>query len=104
VVIKEGQKVWVWQDRCGITETTIKTIGRKYVFLSYPSKVKFNIDDLKEHDYCGSPAFIILDIEEFNQQQRYEKIKVKLYRMNWDKVKEEDLAKIESIMQDYFSV
>ncbi|WP_236896964.1 hypothetical protein [Clostridium beijerinckii] len=100
--IKKGQKVWVWQDRCGITETTIKTIGRKYITLEYPYNMKFNIDDLKENNYCGLPAFIILDIEEYKREQHYDSLKIKLRRTNWDKVKQSDLDKIEEIMKECF--
>lgn len=28
MTIVKGQKVWVWRDRIGIEETTVKSVGR----------------------------------------------------------------------------
>lgn len=65
--IKKGQKVWVWQYKDVLTETIVKKIGRKYISLDYPSNIKFNINNLREHNFSGISAYIILDIEEYKR-------------------------------------
>ena len=96
--IIKGQKIWVWQDRCGVSETVVKTVGRKYITVESPSRIKFRISDLRENDGCGLPAYLITDLDEYNKKCHYADIRRKLYRMNWNKISEENLDKIEKIL------
>lgn len=97
--IKKGQKVWINKDICGITETEIITVGRKYITVKL-WKLKFDKDTFVEVGGYGLPAFLILDLEEYNRKCEIQKMKQKLYRYNWDKLDDDKLEKIYEIMKD----
>lgn len=97
--IVKGQKIWVWRDRTGIEETTVKSVGRKYITINDTWCTKFHRDTLKQVNGCGLSDFLITDIEEYNRQQFYRNSRSKLSRINWDKVSCENIDKILEILK-----
>ena len=99
MAIVKGQKIWVWRYRTGVEETTVKSVGRKYITINDSRGTKFYRDTLKQVNGCGSPDFLITDIEEYNRQQFYRNSRSKLSRTNWDKVSCENIDKILEILK-----
>ena len=97
--IVKGQKIWVWRDRIGIEETTVKSVGRKYITINDPWGTKFYRDTLKQVDEYGLEGFLITDIEEYNREQFYRNSRSKLSRINWNKVSCENIDKILEILK-----
>lgn len=96
--IVKGQKIWAWIDRTGIIETTVKSSGRKYITINDTCNTKFDKETLKEVRDYGIQSFLILDIEKYNQEQYYDKLKSDISKTNWDKVSEDNLDKIKEIL------
>jgi hypothetical protein len=101
--IKKGQKIWVWRQTRGVTETVVTLVGRKYIYVENPSKTRFRVSDLNEEDSAGFSSYLILDIDKYKHDLVYDKLRVKLNRFDkWHKVSEEKLTKIENILNEYF--
>ncbi len=98
VTVKKGQKIWVWRDRCGVTETTVKTVGTKYITIDDARNTKFKVSDLRQHNGCGNVSFLIIDIDEYNRDCHYGKLRTKLRRFDWDGISSEKLDEIEKIL------
>ena len=96
--IKKGQKVWIciYKRKTEISETTIKSVGRKYITTDHDDRIKFNRETLIEVDGRGYSSYLILDIEEYNTNNYYANIIFKLKKMDWgiDRVKLDEIAKI----------
>lgn len=100
--IKRGQKVWVSMPMYGeVKETTIKSVGNKYITVECKSGRKFHRDTLKEVDSCGIADFIILDLEKYEEDKRYSSMIRRFKKFDWSILDREDLEKIEDILRDY---
>ena len=97
--INKGQKVWVHTDFCGLIETEIITIGRKYITVKQ-WKMKFDKKTFKEVNACGSPSTLIFDLDEYKRKCELNKLRVKIHRFNWDKLDIERLEKVYEIIKD----
>lgn len=97
--IKKGQKVWILADFCGLTETEVITVGRKYITVK-AWKLRFDKDTFREVNGTGSGVRIILDLDEYKRKLEVQKIKQKLYKYNWYKLDDETLEKVYEIMKD----
>jgi hypothetical protein len=99
--VEKGQKVWVWRQQGGITETIVTSVGRKYIQVQH-SRSKFRIEDLVEQDGVGYSSFLILDIEKYKHDKYYQNLRSKLHRFDkWDKISERNLAVIKDILKEY---
>ena len=99
MTIVKGQKIWVWRNGTGIEETTVKSVGRKYITINDSRGTKFYIDTLKQVNGYGLEDFLITDIEEYNREQFYRNSRSKLSRTNWNKVSCENIDKILEILK-----
>ena len=99
--LSKGQVVWIWtQTSKYIIETKIETVGRKYITVEYNhSRTKFDKDTLREVGGTGYPSYIIINKEVYKKECYYSKLRTKFSRVEWDKIKEEDLDKIENILK-----
>ena len=97
--IVKGQKIWVWRNRIGIEETTVKSVGRKYITINDSRGTKFYKDTLKQANGYGLGDFLITNIEEYNREQFYRNSRSKLSRINWNKVSCENIDKILEILK-----
>lgn len=98
--IKKGQKVWV-SIYGNIQETTIKSVGSKYVTVECNPRRKFHRDTLREVDAHGVADFIILDLDKYEEDKRYSSMIRKFKKFDWSILDREDLEKIEDILRDY---
>lgn len=98
--IKKGQTVWITTRR-GIKETTVKSVGSKYITVEHNKRIKFHKNTLKEVDACGVADTIILDLDEHNKAAYYNALINKLEKFNWNTVSRDDLEKIENIIKNY---
>lgn len=96
--LKKGQKIWVaiHQRNIEIKETTIKSVGSKYITTNYDARIKFSRDTLREFDSYGYPSYLILDIEEYNTNNYYNDLIFKLKKFDWNinRNKIDEIAKI----------
>ena len=102
--LKKGQKVWVWDNLFkDIKETTIKSIGRKYITVEGRcSRIKFDVNTLSEVNPFGIASFIIPDLEAYNREKYYNELKRKLKYFDWSQnIEEEDLDAIYKIVKEY---
>lgn len=97
--IEKGQKVWIVADFCGITETEVITVGRKYITVK-AWKIRFDKDTFKQVNGSGSGVRLILDLDKYKRECEIQKIRQKLYRYDWDKLDDETLEKVYEIMKD----
>jgi len=100
--IKKGQKIWIWVDRrfgSRIIETTVKTIGPKYITTSYG--IKYYANTLREVNACGAASYIILDLEEHKKEEEYKRKIKALGKIEWNCIESEDIDKIFNILRDY---
>lgn len=100
--IKRGQKVWA-SLRNGIKETTVKSVGYKYITLEYDSRILFDRKTLRKAGCGGSRYFIIIDIEKYvkDQDQYYKELIDKIKRFQWESVDREDLDKVADVLKEY---
>lgn len=100
--IKRGQKVWVSIPMYGeVKETTIKSVGNKYITLECNLRKKFHRDTLKEVDARGIADFIILDLKKHEEDKRYSSMIRRFKKFDWSILDREDLQKVEDILRDY---
>ncbi len=92
--MKKGQTVYLKtqgnlvrrNDKYKIIETSIKSMGRKYITVDY-NEIKFNIDDLREKtEYCSNYALyevkqLIFDEEEHGKLSH----KIRMAFDSWSK-------------------
>jgi hypothetical protein len=97
--MERDQKVWVWQDRKGIQQTTIKSCGRKYIRTNLDDRIRFDVNILTEIDSHGYASFIILDLEKYQKDAYYTGLRWKIKDFNWNKVTRENLDKIAEILE-----
>jgi len=98
--IKRGQKVWV-SFKNELKETTVKSVGPKYVTVEYNSEVRFDRKTLRRAGSYSSSYFIIVDIEKY-EKDRYRKGLIdKIKNFKWEFVVKEDLEKIVNILKEY---
>ena len=97
--IKKGQKVWILADFCGLTETEVITVGRKYITVKV-WKLRFDKYTFRQVNGTGSGARLILDLDEYKRKCEVQKIKQKLYKYDWYKLDDETLEKVYEIMKD----
>lgn len=95
--IKRGQKVWV-SLRNVIIETTVKSVGPKYVTVEYDSSIRFDRKTLRRAGSGGSRYFIITDIEKYEKDQYCKGLIDKIKSFNWESVNKEDLEKVVDIL------
>lgn len=97
-----GQKVWVWMyhSTAKVQEATVKSVGRKYITLE-GINMKFNSETLREVGGVGYGSFIILDIDEYNENQKYLKYRRTLSRFDWEKMSREDTDKVIEVINKY---
>lgn len=96
--IKRGQKVWAWICHCGIVETTVKSIGRKYIRVHYDERIKYDVNSLREIDGAGYGSYIILDLEKYNRKEHYRTLAKKLRSFNWNELEHDKLDKISEVL------
>lgn len=82
-----------------IIETTVKTIGSKYITTSYG--IKYYVDTLREVNACGAASYIILDLEEYEREQDNERKIAVIKKIEWNCIEHEDIDKIFNILRDY---
>ena len=97
--IKKGQKVWILADFCGLTETDVITVGRKYITVK-AWKIRFDKDTFRQVNGSGSGVRLILDLEEYRRRCELQKLRQKLYGYDWYKLDDETLKKVYAIMKD----
>lgn len=97
--VKKGQKVWIMADFCGLTETEVITVGRKYITVK-AWKIRFDKDTLRQIDGTGAGVCLILDLDEYKRKCEVKEMKQKLSGYNWYKVDDETLEKVYEIMKD----
>lgn len=97
--IEKGQKVWIVADFCGITETEVITVGRKYITVK-AWKLRFDKHTFRQVNGVGLGVRLILDLNKYKRECEIQKIRQKLYRYNWDKLDDETLEKVYEIMKD----
>lgn len=97
--VKKGQKVWIMADFCGLTETEIITVGRKYITVK-AWKIRFDKDTLRQVNGTGAGVYLILDLDEYNRKCEMQEMKQKLLRYNWYKLDDNKLEKVYEIMKD----
>lgn len=97
--MEKGQKVWVWRDREGIQETTIKSIGRKYIRTNLDDRIKFDINTLREINGVGFGSFLILNLKEYQKDAYYAGLRWKIKRFDWDSIDRKSLDKIAEILK-----
>lgn len=97
--IKKGQKVWILADFCGLTETEVITVGRKYITVKV-WKLRFDKNTFRQVDETGSGARLILDLDKYKKECEIQKIKQKLYKYDWYKLDDKTLEKVYEIMKD----
>jgi len=102
--LKKGQKIWIaiTQRKTEITETTIKSIGAKYITTDYDCRIKFNRDTLREVDGTGYSSYLIVNIDEFNINRHYQNIVSKLQRFDWKITRDrlDEIAKILNLIEE----
>lgn len=96
--MERGQKIWIWRDREGVIETTIKSIGRKYIRTEYDDRIKFDVNTFREINGYGYAMYLILDLGEYKKNVYYRQLARKLEKVIWDKVDREKLDKISNIL------
>jgi len=103
VEIVKGQRVWVFLNigKSRIIETTIKSIGPKYITLYADGRLKFYRSTLREVNGVGVSSYIILDLDEYNKNQYYSNLITKLKNTDWKHIDREDLEKVADIIADY---
>lgn len=99
--VTKGQTVWVSRSGRGIKETTVNSSGKKYVTLSYDSRIRFDSETLREVDGTGCSSFIITDIEKYNIDQRYSEMRSTLKKFVWGSMEREDIDKVMAIVRNY---
>ncbi len=97
--LKRGQKVWVWHKKGEPKETTIKSVGPKYIRAECDDRVKYDRETLREINGCGYARYIILDLEEHKKDVYYREIKAKLRRFDWSKLDRNKIDKIVEILE-----
>lgn len=97
--IKKGQEIYIWVDRYGVTKTTVKSVGRKYITVELWN-IKFDKETLKEVDYRGLPSFIIPDLDKYNKDNEIGIIKQKLSRYDWCRLDNDTIEKVYEIMKN----
>jgi uncharacterized protein with ACT and thioredoxin-like domain len=98
--IKRGQKVWV-SLKNKIKETTVKSIGPKYITLENIS-ILFDRRTLTKAGSSNSKYFIITDIENIEKYVEYYKRLIdKIKNVKWENVNKEDLERIADILRKY---
>lgn len=98
--IKRGQKVWLLL-RNEIKETTVKSVGPKYITIEYDSRVLFDRKTLKRAGSRSLSCFIITDIEEYKKDQYYKGLIDEIKNFKWELLDREDLEKFVNILRDY---
>ena len=96
--IKKNQKVWLKIRSNEPIETTINSIGRKYITLNHDKRIKFDIDTLSQVGAYGIPQLIILDIDKYNQEVKYSRLVNKIERTDWTHIETEKINKIAKIL------
>ena len=96
--LKKGDTVHLISWKKSVIETTIASIDRKYITTSYDSRIKFHVDTLREVNGIGVGARLILDIEEYRLNQKYDLLKIKLRNLDWAKVPREKIDEVVKIL------
>lgn len=96
--IKNGQKVWLKIKSKEPIETTVNSVGRKYITLNYDKRIKFDIDTLRQVGGYGAPHFIILDIDKYNQEVKHSILVNKIERTDWAHIEAEKINEIAKIL------
>ena len=96
--MERGQKIWIWKDRVGVIETTIKAIGQKYITTEYDDRIKFDVNTFREVNGYGCAMYLILDLEEYKKNVYYGQLAWKLEKVAWDEVDREKLDQISKIL------
>lgn len=97
--IQKGQKVWINADFCGLNETEVIVVGRKYITVK-AWNLKFDKNTFRQINGTGAGASLILDLDKYNKKCEIRKIRQKLYRFNWDKLDDEKIEKLYEIIKD----
>lgn len=97
--MEKGQKVWIWSQYYGIQETTIKSIGRKYIRVELDERIKYDINTSHQINSTGYGSYIIFNLEEYKKNVHYQKLRHKLRNYNWEKVDTNSLDKIKAILE-----
>jgi hypothetical protein len=98
--MKKGDKIWWIAPRRAndsIIETTIKSIGAKYITTEKDSRVRFNVSDLREIDATGYGSFLVTDIDAYKEKQFYYGLRSKLSRFDWELISNKDVMEISII-------
>lgn len=101
MAIVKGQEIWLKHSRQGLIKTEVASVGRKYITLTYDTRVKFDVNTLRQVDYRGNPHYIIDDIEKYNHDRQISNFKERLRTFNWDLLDEDDLYKAIKIINEY---
>ncbi|MDF2880052.1 MAG: hypothetical protein K0R54_609 [Clostridiaceae bacterium] len=96
--INRGQKVYV-SLKNEIKETTVKSVGSKYVTLECDSSILFDRRTLRKAGSGHSKYFIITDIKKY--EEYYKELIDRIKDFKWDKVNKEDLEKVADILKKY---
>lgn len=99
-----GDKIWLHEHighSSHIIETTIKSIGRKYITVECSPKKKFYIKNLQQKDDCGISDFLIKDIKQYVEREKRRKKVNKLLRFNWKRLNADDLEQVLNILSNY---
>ena len=104
--LKKDDKIWIAitrRDTC-VIETTIKSIGKKYIKVNYDERIRFDVNTLQEIDGYGFASFLIIDLEKYNRDRYIKSIVRKCETFKWNTLEEEDLISIKHILSRYLEV
>lgn len=94
--IKKGDKIHIWTWR-GILEEEVLSAGRKYITTNYG---RFYRDSLREVDSRGYAAYIIEDLDKYNQDKHKREIINKLHTTDWLSLSYEDILRVYDIVKE----
>ena len=100
--MKRGDKVGVCNpsrySKVNINETTIKSIGKKYITTNYDDRIKFDINTLQEVDGRGYCSYLILDLEEYTLKVHYRELRYKISKFNFNSLSDKEIDEIAKIL------
>jgi hypothetical protein len=102
--IKKGSKIWIvsysrWKKE--IKETTVKSVGKKYIRTELDDRIRFDINTLQEIDGYGYAAYLVTDLEEYQRKIFIQSVIRDCENFNWKTLEEEDLLRIKDIISNY---
>jgi hypothetical protein len=96
-----GDKIWWVSPRRGVSsivETTIKSVGTKYITTERDSRVKFDVNTLREIDATGYGSFLVMDIDRYKEKQFYLELRRKLSKFDWGIISNETVMEVSKIL------